>query len=162
MTAQQVSIDGTAFATAAAKLDAAGFEDVAQKVVKHALRQAANVVRGNVKTEASRHRRRGRLEAGVHTTWKGAGLAFALRISVTGPEAHLIVGGVGPHRIKALGSHPLPVGGVTGFAESVQHPGFRGDPFVQRGIKRSLPAIQILVDAAGAQMVAELARRMEA
>lgn len=161
MTTATVSIDATAFNKAAAALSEAGFEEVAGPIVKHALRQSANVVRDSIKSAARRHRRTGRLERGVHTTWKGAGLAFQLRVSSTGSVAHLIAGGVRPHGIRAGDvHHPMPVGRMTGFAEAVRNPGFRGDPYFHRGVQASLPAITAIVEAAGAAMVKELAAHM--
>jgi hypothetical protein len=159
-TTELVTIDGRAFARAARALERHGFEEVASDTVKHALRQSANVVRGNVKTEARRHHRTGHLEAGVHTTWKGAGLAFQLRVSSTGPEAHLITGGVRPHKIDA--GRPMNIGGVIGFKDAVEHPGIKADPYVHRGIKESLPAIQAIVTAAARDMAAQLTERMRA
>lgn len=160
-TTQLVSIDATAFDKAAAALSTAGFEDVATPIVRNALTRSANVVRDKVKTAARRHRRTGRLERGVHTTWKGAGLAFQLRVSSTGPVAHLIAGGVRPHGIRAFDvHHPLPVGGPTGFAEHVEHRGFRGDPYFARGVAAAIEPIGTIVQAAGKAMTDELAKRV--
>jgi hypothetical protein len=159
VTTEAITIDATDFDKAAAALSAAGFEEVAEKHIKHALRVSANVVRNNVRSEASRHRRTGKLERDVHTTWKGAGMASQLRVSATGPVAHLIVGGVRPHRIEP--GHPMHVGGLIGWRNVVEARGFRGDPFVHKGITDSLPAIQRIVTQAGADMAAELAARME-
>lgn len=157
MTTASIEIDGAAFNDAAQALGAS-FDEVAAKTVRTTLRKAANVVRGNVRARARRHHRTGRLEAGVHTSWQGAGLSFQLRVFAESPESNLIAGGVRPHVIRA--TRPMPVGGLTGFAEVVHHPGFRADPFFHRGVVESLPAIQALVDAAAKVMAAELAARM--
>lgn len=156
-TSQLVTVDAADFNRAAAALEGAGFDELAGKIVKHALRRSANVVRDNVRTRAARHGQR--LAKGVHTTWRGAGFAFQLRVSATGPVAHLIAGGVKPHRIAP--GRVMKIGGVIGFARAVQHPGFRADPFVHRGIVDSLPAIQAIVDQAGSEMAAALAARLK-
>jgi hypothetical protein len=159
MTTQLVQIDASDFDHAAAALAQANFEDLAAETVKHTLRLAANVVRGNVRSRARRHHRTGELEAGVHTSWRGAGLGFMLRVRTDAPISNLIVGGVRPHVIRS--TRPMPVGGLRGFAEAVHHPGFRADPFFHEGIVDSLPAIQQLVDAAAKSMADQLATAME-
>lgn len=157
MTIEAVAIDATDFNAAAQALDDKGLDELAEKTVKHALRQSANVVRDKVRTRARRHS--ATLARNVHTTWKGAGMAFQLRVKAEGRLAHLIAGGARPHLIDP--HRPMPVGGATGFAEVVRHPGFRGDPFVHLGIRDAVPAIQAIVDAAGQQMAADLAAAMK-
>jgi len=156
-----VTIDGSEFARAAEALGAAGFEEVASKFVKHALRQSANVLRNNVKAGARKHHRTGRLEGDIHTTWKGAGLAFQLRIAATGPVAHLIIGGVRPHMIHSPTRVMTIPGSPRTFAREVSVRGFRGDPFLHKGIVQSIPAIQAIVTDAGKTMASDLAKRME-
>lgn len=161
MITEQVTVDATAFNHAASLLTAAGFEGVAEKHVKHCLRQSANVVRKNVRARAHRHNRgRDRLAKGVHTTWKGAGMAFQLRVMASGPVAHLIIQGTRRHRIPLAGDavKPLKVPRAPrGFAEYVEVGGIRPDPIVHKGTQDSIPAIQELVTAAGAAMMKELA-----
>lgn len=156
-----VVIDGADFEKAARALSAAGFEDVASDFVKHALRQSANVLRNNVKAGARKHHRTGRLEGDIHTTWKGAGLAFQLRIAATGPVAHLIIGGVRPHTIVSRTKVMTLPGSPRSYAREVRVGGFRGDPFLRKGLKQSIPAIQAIVTDAGKTMAADLAKRME-
>jgi hypothetical protein len=157
---EYVSVDAEDFRVAADALKARGFTKIAEKRVKHALRQSANSAREHIKSEARRHRRTGRLIRSIHTTWKGAGLDFRLRVGSTDPVAHLIVSGVRPHEILSR-RQPMPIGGVHPFAERVHHPGFRGDPFIHRGIRKAMPEIQGYVDAAGKAMVADLAKKMK-
>jgi len=159
---EQVTVDAEAFNKAAAALNDAGFEEIAAFHVKHCLRQSANVVRDNVKKRAARHNRgRNRLVKGIHTTWKGAGFQFQLRVMASGPVAHLIIGGTRPHEIRALRKPLIVPPAARGFAESVHVHGIRPDPIVRDGTRDSLPAIQALVDAAGKAMLDELAGTIE-
>lgn len=154
-----VSVDATDFEAAAQALGARGFLPIAEKRVKHVLRQSANSVRAHIQDEARRHRRTGKMLRSVHTTWKGAGLNFQVRVGVTDPIAYLIVGGVRPH--DEVATRPMPIGGIHPFAEAVHHPGFRADPFVHRGIVRAEPEIQGYVDAGGKLMASDLAKKMK-
>lgn len=152
-----VSIDASAFEHAAAELNAAGFEAVAEHHVEHALRQAANVLRDNVRHEAARHR----LEGAVHTSWRGAGLTFSIRVGLVGKPAIWIALGTRAHRIDAHLGRRMPIGGSPiRFAEHVQSRGLRPDAMVSRGIEASREALRRIVDQAGAAMVAELASRV--
>lgn len=164
MITENVEVDATAFDKAAKQLTAAGFEGVAEKHVKHALRQSANVVRKNVRARAARHNRgRNRFAKGVHTTWKGAGMAFQLRVMASGPVAHLLIQGTKWHRIDAHKDKPMRVPtAARGFAEWVEVKGIRADPVVHLGTLDSVPAIQALVTAAGEAMLADLAAKIGA
>jgi hypothetical protein len=52
--------------------------------------------------------------------------------------AAFVEAGFAPHRIEAGAGHALAfttAGGERVFAHAVNHPGYRGDPFVQRAVK---------------------------
>jgi hypothetical protein len=154
-----VVLDASEFEHAARKLAGAGFDDLAAKEVKRALIRSANVVRENVRKSARRHRRKGKLERGIHTTWKGAGLNFQLAVRSEGIEAHWIVRGVRPHRIPETGDRVMPIGeNPRPFARVVHHPGFPPDPYVRRGVNASMPAIVSIVDATTKDIGAAVAR----
>lgn len=150
-----LQVDAVDFDKAAEALDKAGMSEVASKIVRNVLTRSANVVRENVRVGARRH---GSLARGVHTTWKGAGLAFQVRVMSEGRAVHFITGGTKPHTIEG---HAMPVGGVIGFSELVEHPGVRPDPYVHAGIIASIPDIQEIITVAAGQMAEALAKSME-
>jgi hypothetical protein len=175
-------IDASAFDHAAAALERAGFERTAGSVAVKTLRKGANVVRKNVRAAVRRHRKTGRLSAGVRTKFTGAGMDFSARITSTGPIAHLIAGGVRPHEIgpppygrgsssvmaiRASGagrSGPvnklIKVSDAIGYATVVHNPGFAADPYFHKGVQNSLPEINALAKAGAEAMATELKDRM--
>lgn len=165
-------INGDDFRKAAAALEKRGFDKAAGRTVAFALRRSANVVRRHVRAEARPHRKTGRLSGNVRTRFVGVGLAFVARVKSTGPVAHLIVGGVRPHKIgpppygrgsskvMALHAGKGKSNSVVGFATVVSNPGFKGDPYFHRGVERSAPEINAIIDASAQTMVKELAYRM--
>lgn len=170
MTRASFTVDDRDFREAAKALEHAGFERQAGRTVAWAIRRSINVVRRNVRAELKPHSKSGKMRDRIRTRFSGLGMDFVGGMKSTGVASNLIVGGVQPHPIAAGKVMPLWAGkgafragngaGITGFASAVQHPGFAADPFVKRGIARSAPAINEILDTSAATMVRELAYRM--
>lgn len=154
-----MQVDAKAFNDAAAFLANGGYKVEAEKLVKHVLRLSANVVRENVRSAAASHRKTGELYRGVHTSWKGAGMSFILTVESTGLHAGFVTRGAKAHQEPDIIQKPMKLGPGT-YRNAVRNPGFRPDPYFRRGIQRSLPPIQKLIDAAAETMVTNLASKM--
>jgi hypothetical protein len=156
------------------ELSARGWDKAALPTMRNLVRRTVNTVRKNVRAQAAPHRKTGKMRNSVRTRFaaQSSGWRFYGSMRVTGAVANLIVGGVVPHRITAGGAvMPMWTGagkwkrgegrGIIGFARAVEHPGFAADPFVDRGIDESRPAIQGYMDDAVKTMAKELAYRLE-
>jgi hypothetical protein len=174
----ELSVTSPDLDRAIAQLDAKGWERAALPTVRNVIRKSVNVVRKNVRSEARAHRKSGKMAGSIRTRFSATstGWRFQGSIKATGAVANLIVGGVSPHHI-ALGGKVMPIWGgsgrrggqwrggagmgITGFARFVDHPGFAGDPFVDRGIAESEPAIAGFMDDGAKTIAREYAYRME-
>lgn len=134
----------------------------AAPALEKAERQAGAVVLDNVKAAARRHRKSGRLERGITVQVRGKGAATQVSVHAGGASAHLVAGGVEPHRIRAMPGHALAFvrGGVTTFAAAVRHPGFAADPFFAEGVEASAAQIDRITAQAGDAIAGELATRI--
>lgn len=174
MSTAELSVTSDDLDRAIRQMDAKGWEKAALPTVRNVIRKSVNVVRKNVRSEARAHRKSGKMAGNIRTRFSATstGWRFQGSVKATGAVANLIVGGVKPHHI-ALGGKVMPIWGgtgkwrggegrgITGFARAVDHPGFAGDPFVDRGIAESEPAIAGFMDE-GAQTIARTyAYRME-
>lgn len=175
MTTQaQLSITSPELDNAIAQLTAKGWDKAALPTVRNVTRKSINVVRKNVRGQAKAHRRTGKMAGSVRTRFSAttSGWRFEGAMKVTSSVANLIVGGVQPHHIAA-GGKVMPMwggrgrwrggagAGVTGFARAADHPGFGADPFVNRGITASQPAIDGFMHDAAGTIAREYAYRME-
>lgn len=162
-------IDATPFGKASKAI--AGFETAANRALEAALRKAGQAVRKSVRAEAKPHRRTGKLSKGIRLWAKGRGRDATVTVKSTGPVAHLIVGGVKPHAITqpykrgnatVMALHaPGKAGGVTGFAKTVEHPGFGADPYFKRGVDASRDEVNRILATQGDLMAKQLAKQIE-
>lgn len=115
-----------------------------------------------IRARARRHRRTGGMDRRLRLTTTGHGIGQRVTVHAGGKVAHLIVGGTRRHRITAHG-RPLPIGGagVRRFAESVQHPGTRPDPFVARGYADARGEIRSELAGAAQDLARAAARAVE-
>jgi hypothetical protein len=137
MTAPKIQVElGPEWRAVARRAEHSSFAPQSNALVHHAMGRMADVAKRKIGAALSRHKR-GRMrdpKVVVH----GSGSSSWIRVA-TGAGTNLLVAGVHPHRIRAY-RRPMPVGGAGGvqrFAEVVEHPGFRGDPYVRRGIAAS-------------------------
>lgn len=158
------TVDARDFERAAAALEGHGFDRVAGRTVQGAIRKMINAVRRHVRAAAKPHRRTGRLSSNVRVYFTGQGMDFVGRVKAAGPVAHLIIGGVRPHQIRTR--HVMALRGpgraapVIGFAQAVQHPGFRADPFFARGVSDASADMQQIIEQAADRMVDDLTYRL--
>lgn len=154
-------IDATEFAAAAAALDE--LDQAAAPALEHAVRTMADATADHIHQAAARHRRTGAMERAIGVRVTGHGTGTVATVTAGGPTAHLIVGGVRPHVIRAHG-RALPIGlagGVQSFREAVRHPGFRADPFVARGIEAAQADIDAATAKAGDAIAGDLIARID-
>jgi hypothetical protein len=134
----------------------------AAKEIEAAIDKIGPIVQRAVRKRARRHYRTGRLEKFVNVIGIGAGWERTVRIHSGGSVAHLVAARVRPHRIASepprTPAMPLYVkGGVEGFAQSVQHPGYRGDPYFHVGAMNSRLAINAVLKASAKRLATHLA-----
>lgn len=126
---------------------------------------AALVVQREVRAQARRHRRSGRLDRNIRVRQLDAGESPTWSVRAGGMVAPIIVGGSRPHIIEPVRSRALalggPGGGVVGFAGVVHHPGQRADPFVTRGLAAAEGDVGRLADQTVEAIAAELAETLE-
>jgi hypothetical protein len=149
-----MTLDTSDFTRAADAL-AARYPDVADDVVDEALTRSAKLVADNVKGEAAKHRKSGMMSSRITVSRDDAGTGLSIRVTSEGKHALWTIGGTKAHRIAP--GKVMPLGGGTRFATYVQHPGYRGDPIVNRAIVHSLPGIQDIIDTAAGDMARALA-----
>lgn len=152
----EFAIDSSELTAAAAELDPSAVADVEGEAIDPALRDLGRIVQANIRAAARRHRRTGRLDAGIRVEATGSALRTLVEVSA-GPPANLIVGGTRPHDIRPLASRALPIGGREPFVAIVHHPGTAPDPFVAEGIRRSDDDVARELDHAGEVIVTRLA-----
>lgn len=165
------SVDFTELNRAADALTAAKFGRIAGTATGKVIRASVNVIRKNVRAELRPHNKTGRMRDRIRTRIRGRGLGTEGGVRATARGTNLIVGGVSQHSIAVGKVMPMWMGkgawkggkgaGVTGFAMSVEHPGFGADPFVDRGIEKSMPQVTALIQQAADSMVKTLADQME-
>lgn len=130
--------------------------------IERAMDQSGEIVKRAVIKRAKRHYRSGRLERNVRITAVGAFLERMVRVRSGGTHAHLVAGSVRAHRIAShepkTPAMPLYVGnGIIGWAEAVQHPATRGDPYFHVGAMNSRLAINAVLKASAKRLAAQLA-----
>ena len=171
MTTASVTVTSSDIDNAARSLTAAGYKRVAGAITAKAIRQSVNLIRKNVRAELKPHNKSGKMRDRIRVRFTGSQMTFVGGMKSTGVGSNLVVGGASAHAIQPGKVMPMWQGrgawkggrgaGVTGFAARVEHPGFRGDPFVARGIDRSMPDIDAILQSSADNMVRELARRMQ-
>ena len=134
----------------------------AAKEIEAAMDQIGVIDQRAVRKRAKRHYRSGKLERLVRITAVGAGWERTVRIKSHGSVAHLVAARVRPHRIVSrppeTPAMPLYVRGtITGWAEAVQHPGYRGDPYFHVGAMNSRLAINAVLKASARRLAKHLA-----
>lgn len=161
-------IDASDFVDASKALERHGFERQAGITVAYAIKRSANAVRRNVRGELKRHRKSGRLSRAVIVKSRGTGLDIVTKVKSAGPIAHLVSGGVAPHDIDAEPGGVMVIRGpgagfrpTIGYATAVRHPGFQGDPYFARGVRKAAPEINAILQKSADTMARELAFRME-
>lgn len=152
------TVDDDAFRRAARNLDAE-WRRSASQYVSSAIRRSADVVQASVKAEARRHRKTGRMESNIQQRKSGQGMGIVVRVVAGGSIAPLIIRGVKPHREVGHMRFEGSTGLVT-FSRTVEHPGFPGDPFFARGVRRARPGVKAILDRTTARMAASLAARI--
>lgn len=130
--------------------------------VERAIDQSGDIVQRAVKKRAKRHYRTGSLERNIRVVRINAGWDRTVRVRSGGKHAHLVAGRVRAHRIKSrqpeTKAMPLYVGGrIIGFAQSVEHRAWRGDPYFHVGAMNSRLAINAVLKASAAKLVTHLA-----
>lgn len=163
LTNSNFTIDASAIASAGAVLRR-NFKGVAGKHVEQTLSKAGSAVSREARKEAGRHTKTGKMRSRIRSYRTGKGLDAKVRIRAGGPVAHLVIGGVRPHDEDVRDADALAIapigGGITDFAASVHHPGFRGDPFFERGIEDALPEIKVYMQLATDQVAGDLAKQI--
>lgn len=137
--------------------------EVADVELERAERRIGAVVADNVRAAARRHRRSGRLEAGIGVKVTGKGAAARVEVSSSAPESNLLAGGTRPHTIRPIRSHALairPQGTIVGFAARVEHPGTRPAPFFADGVDASAKEISKIAAEANGAIAGELVDRI--
>jgi hypothetical protein len=134
----------------------------AAKEIEAAMDKIGPIVQRAVRKRARRHYRTGRLEKFVNVVGVGAGWERTVRIHSGGSVAHLVAARVRPHREVSrppeTPAMPLYVGGsVVAFAQAVQHPGYRGDPYFRVGAMNSRLAINAVLKASAKRLATHLA-----
>jgi hypothetical protein len=161
------AIDTHEFANAARALEDAEFRSLADQTVGGVLSRSSNIVRRHVRAEARPHRRTGKMAGRIRVFRKGVGLDSEFRIRAGGPVAHLVERGFAAHEIVPETARVLVFRGtgrgaqaVRGFAARVRHPGYRGDPFFDRGVEASTDEVQDQFSAGAKTMANNLAFRI--
>ncbi|HET7031110.1 MAG TPA: hypothetical protein VFI34_11410 [Candidatus Limnocylindrales bacterium] len=147
------------FDRAASFLEGREFGELAGDSLAGAERQIVDDVAERVRGRARRHRKSGQMERRIRVKVSGEGEAQTAQVHAGGKVAHLIAGGTRAHAIVAK-AKPLPWG-PRSFAESVHHPRTRPDPFFAAAVDDSTPDIAAALDDAGADLVRQLATRLE-
>jgi hypothetical protein len=134
----------------------------AAKEIEAAMDKIGPIVQRAVRKRAKRHYRTGRLERNVRILGIGAGWERTVRIKSHGSVAHLVAARVRPHLIESrepLDKHmPLYTrGGIEGFSQASQHPGYRGDPYFHVGAMNSRLAINAVLKASAKRLATHLA-----
>jgi bacteriophage HK97-gp10 putative tail-component len=157
----RIAIDASDF-TAAMLAFGPDFDVWAGQEIERAMRASGQVVKRAVIKRAKRHYRTGRLERGIKVDETGAGWDLVVRVRSTGHAAHLVAGPVKAHRIAnrkhpETPAMPLYVGGsVTGFAQAVEHPATKGDPYFHVGAMNSRLAINAILKASADRLAGHL------
>lgn len=156
-----VLIDATAF-TNAALAYGDKWDLYAANQVEAAMNQSGEIVQRAVRKRAKRHYRSGRLDKMITSTGLGAGWHRVVTVKSRGHVAHLVAGNVRAHmirtRIPADRTMPLFVrGNIVGYAEAVEHPATRGDPYFHVGAMNSRLAINAVLKATAKRLVKHLA-----
>ena len=138
------------------------FDAYAGSEMQRVMDQSGEIVQRAVRKRAKRHYRTGSLERNVRITATGAGWDRKVKVRSGGHHAHLVAGPVRAHRIPSrqpeTKAMPLYVSGhVIGFAEAVQHPATRGDPYFHVGVSNSRLAILAVMRASAKKLTAHLA-----
>lgn len=157
----RIAIDAHDFAMAALAFGDR-FDLEAGLEIERAMDQSGEIVQRAVKKRAKRHYRTGRLERNIRIMAVGAGWDRIVRVRSGGSVAHLVAGHVRAHKIASkepkTPAMPLFVGGkIVGFAEAVQHPATRGDPYFHVGAMNSRLAINAVLKASAKHLAAHLA-----
>lgn len=162
-------IDTHEFADAARALEDSSLRSLADQTVGAVLSRSSNIVRRHVRAAARPHRRSGKMAGKVRVYRKGVGLDSEFKIHAGGRIAHLVERGFKAHGIVPREKRVLALKGararggthaVAGFASSVQHPGYAGDPFFARGVQASRSEVQDQFDAGAVTMAKNLAFRI--
>ena len=158
-----VEFDASAFDKAAA-LFGRHWDGEASQMITDAMQRSAEVIQRAVVKQALPHRRTGLLERQIKIVRPtGTGFGQQIRVKSGGQIAHLVSGPVRAHEIRAFkNEHPLPlsygkIGLTIGFAENVQHPFTRGDPYFARGVKNARLAVNNVLQAAIRRLARHLA-----
>jgi bacteriophage HK97-gp10 putative tail-component len=159
-----VAIDASQFVDAAMAFGE-DFDLEAGLMIEKAMRDSGQIVKRAVIKRAKRHYRTGRLERGIKVDEAGAGWDLVVRVRSTGGVAHLVAGRVKAHRIVSSAktdpkspAMPLYVGGtIKGFAQAVEHPATKGDPYFHVGAMNSRLAINAVLNATARRLAAHLA-----
>lgn len=142
--------------------------------IERVIDQSGEIVQRAVRKRAKRHFRTGSLDRNVRVVNVGAGWERISRVHSGGKHAHLVAGRVRAHRIPRMPRHPrhprgdltpaLPLymgNSITGFAQMVDHPAGRGDPYFHVGAMNSRLAINAVLKASAKKMVTHLAEIMK-
>jgi hypothetical protein len=156
-----VQIDASSFEAASAAFGPR-FDDEAGQIIADAMQRSAEVIQRAVIKRAKRHKQTGRLESQIRIIKpSGSGFARSMRVHSGGSVAHLVAGPVRAHRIvvsPAETAMPIKIAGFTmGFADVVQHPGMRGDPYFKAGVQNARLAVHNVMLAAGRKLTRHLA-----
>jgi hypothetical protein len=162
------AIDSSDFADAAKALEQAEFKALADQTVGAVLNRSANAVRRRVREAAKPHRRSGRMAGKVRVYRSGVGLESEFKIHAGGRVAHLAERGFKAHGIVPKEARALTIKGARGrggsdvvaLAASVHNPGYRGDPFFERGVQEARPEVQAQFAAGAETMARNLAFRI--
>lgn len=109
------------------------FQALAPKVQASALARLAQKVYADVRDGADRHTISGKLFASVKLRKVNANEYFVGHDLQIAPHAAFVVLGTRPHKIRPREKRALrwPVGGGFRFARVVNHPGYKGDNYLQ-------------------------------
>lgn len=160
-----VAIDASDFVRAAWAFGA-NFDLQAGLEIERAMRDSGGVVQRAVKKRAKRHYRTGKLERQIKIVEVGAGWDLIVRVKSGGPVAHLVAGRSRPHeiRLRSMTGPAMPLWhtglGIAGFAQSVHHPGYKGDPYFHVGAMNSRLAINAILKASAQRLATHLAETM--
>ena len=159
------TIDLKPFQKAASALDGKAYFRSQKKAISPAMRKAINRVRQLARLEARPHRKTGRMAGAIRTKmpWTGNSVMNAYAyVKANGGAAHLITGGVKPHKINS--KKPMYLWGFSGmteFSRHVQHPGFRADPFFSRAVTSAEPDVSAYFQQAADELAASMAKAIE-
>jgi len=163
------SIDSHEFEDAARALEQAEFKELAGQTVGAVLNRSGNAVRRHVRAAARPHRKSGRMAGKIRIYRTGDGLDTEVRVHAGGRVAHLVERGFKAHGIVPRQARVLAIKGsrsrggghnVVALTVSVQHPGYAGDPFFERGVEDSRSDVQEQFTAGAATMARNLAFRI--